>query len=147
MLIAAAVIGIAVLGGGGWALMNKANANTDRGPNGAQPAGAPVAPAAITQEELALRIHEVGRMTDPNRDTDSTDYKQALVVLDSLAPLATNDTNRVRIELVRAEAFLLLDSVSRGCALLLDIEGRTNRTRDTLLIQRRRGLRSLCDGQ
>ncbi|MEX2180023.1 MAG: serine/threonine-protein kinase [Gemmatimonadaceae bacterium] len=145
MLVAAGIILVAVIGGGAvWTKFIDAAGN----PNGVeqgdttQPVTPRSATPALSASELAEKFAEVERLTDIGRGADTATARAAMHKLDSLDALVTAEPDKVRINIIRAEANLLLEELTQACGILLDNEGRTNRTRDSTLIMRRATLYS-----
>jgi serine/threonine protein kinase len=139
-----AVVGfllVAVVGVGGYfALNNKSATDNGAAPQGGAANGSVSTPTtpATTQTNVTATLDTVSAWTNFARGADSSTALRALARLDSLSTLAASDTQRVRMDLYRAEAQLVLaallpqDSPAQkrdlagACNILKDNEGKFN---------------------
>ena len=137
-MVAVAAAVVLAVAGGGWYVVNQnknATETLSQPLNQATPAGAP-APTAPT---LTALFASIDSSTDVLSGTAAT-ASAALTRLDSIAPLAQADSDRVHVQFARAKAHFILSEASAdaatrtreknlGCAILRDHEGAASRTR------------------
>jgi hypothetical protein len=142
MIAAVAVVVVLLIGGGAYIAMAR---GADR--NGAAvPQGDtthPVdhsTPAVPAGADLSNAFEQIEPMTDVTRDANTQTATRALALLDSIAPAARTDSDRVHVALLKSEAhFVRSDDataesekqteISVGCTILKDYEGKASRTR------------------
>ncbi len=78
---------------------------------------------------LSGAFEEIEPLTDFQKNADAASAHRAVRMLDSIALLAASDTDKVHIELLRAEANFVLDKTQVACSILKGNEGKANRTR------------------
>jgi len=136
MIAAAAVVVVGIGLGGAWMAMQGGNAaeTSTANPQGTtfnQSVAATSAPV-----RLGPAFETVERLTDPSKGADAQTARQALAKLDSIGPIAVEDSDVVRVALLSAEAHFILNEATNseaekqaGCELLKNVEGKADRTR------------------
>ena len=132
-ILAAAAAAVVLLGGGGTYMA--LNARSAKSAAAATPQGdtarlsQQVSETPTTAVNLGHKFEQIEPLTDLNRSANAATATQAMAMLDSIASLATSDSDFVHVQLLRAEANIVIDSTRTGCAILKDNEGKASKTR------------------
>jgi hypothetical protein len=111
---------------------NAQNSDGSAIPSGQQ-TGAPQPPPAV---KLASVLAVADSLSDFTRDATGVTATRALAILDSVAPLAQEDSDKVYIDYLRGQAHLMISGDAKsesvtaqerkaGCNILLRIEGKS----------------------
>jgi serine/threonine protein kinase len=130
MPMIAGIAGVVLaLAGGGWYVLNgkQSNGRAPEQQGDTAPLRQPVTAAPVAN--LTRAFEQIEPLTDFNKAANAQTATRALTLLDSIAPLAQADSDRVRVQLLRAEANMVLERQDAACAILKDNEGRASKTR------------------
>jgi hypothetical protein len=133
----AAVVVLAVGGGGYFLLMKNNNADAHSAvPQGDSATGTKASPlSSVKSISLDSAFREIEALTDFSKGADAATARRAFVKLDSVAPLAQTDSDRVHIQLLKTESHFVQSEVApdsatkaselkAGCDILKDVEGK-----------------------
>ncbi|HMC57518.1 MAG TPA: serine/threonine-protein kinase [Gemmatimonadaceae bacterium] len=142
-LLAAIAAAVVLLAGGGTYMA--LGARSDKSPPATQQGDSvqrlsqqvASTPAPI---DLAASFEQIENWTDLNAGATAATARQALAKLDSIAPAARADSDKVHVELLRAESHFVLSEAAAaeadkssektaGCTILKEHEGRASKTR------------------
>jgi hypothetical protein len=139
MLVAAGVV-FALASVSGVVAWQKRGTSTDVAPQGSTPLNQQVVTTPAVN--LARSFEAIERLTNVDSDANSRTAGQALAMLDSIAPMAVDDSDLVHIALLRAEAHFVVAEETKdsdpsrsaaerntGCSFLKQREGKASSTR------------------